>query len=162
MTDNRNPQAARTYHDATKHSYTSIRTNPHFMDWSNQPLPFKIYPTLEAMRLPAELRQTGVAALSAITESIPAGTNASPDLEALAQLLYLSAGITRKRSYSGGELYFRAAACTGALYEVELYLVCTDLANLRAGVYHFAPAEFGLRRLRTGHYLGVLDAATGG
>src|SRR6266404_4642494 len=162
MTDNRNAETAWTYHDATKHSYTSIRTNPHFMDWSNQPLPFKIYPTLEPMRLPPELRQTRVAALSAITESIPAGTNASPDLEAIAQLLYLSAGITRKRSYSGGELYFRAAACTGALYEVELYLVCDDLTNLEAGVYHFAPAEFGLRRLRAGDYRGVLAEATGG
>jgi hypothetical protein len=46
MTDNRNPEAAWTYHDATKHSYASIRTNPHFMGWSNQSLPFKIYPTL--------------------------------------------------------------------------------------------------------------------
>src|SRR5258706_3586498 len=109
MTDNRNPQAARTYHDATKHSYTSIRTNPDFMAWSNQPLPFKIYPTLEPMRLPPELRQTRVAALSALTESIPAGPNASPDLEAIAQLLYLSARITRQRSYSGREPYFPAA-----------------------------------------------------
>jgi SagB-type dehydrogenase family enzyme len=162
MTDNRNLEAAWTYHDATKHSYTSIRTNPHFMDWSNQPLPFKIYPTLEPMRLPSEVRQTGVAALSAIAESVPAQTNASPDLEAVAQLLYLSAGITRKRNYPGGELYFRAAACTGALYEVELYLVCSDLANLQAGVYHFAPAEFGLRRLRAGDYRRVLLEATGG
>ena len=162
MTDNRNPEAAWTYHDATKHSYTSIRTNPHFMDWSNQPLPFKIYPTLEPLRLPSEVRQTGVAALSAIAESVPAQTNATPDLEAVAQLLYLSAGITRKRSYSGGEIYFRAAACTGALYEVELYLVCGDLVNLAAGVYHFAPAEFGLRRLRAGDYRRVLLEATGG
>jgi SagB-type dehydrogenase family enzyme len=162
MTDNRNPEAAWTYHDATKHSYTSIRTNPHFMDWSNQPLPFKIYPTLELMRLPGEARQTGVAALSAIAESVPAQTNASPDLEAVAQLLYLSAGITRKRKYSGGELYFRAAACTGALYEVELYLVCSNLANLDAGVYHFAPAEFGLRKLRAGDLRRVLLEAAGG
>ena len=162
MTDNGNPEAAWTYHDATKHSYTSIRTNPHFMDWSNQPLPFKIYPTLEPMPLPREVRQTGVAALSAISESVAAQTNAAPDLEAVAQLLYLSAGITRKRSYSGGEIYFRAAACTGALYEVELYIVCGDLANLEAGVYHFAPAEFGLRRLRTGDYRRVLLEATGG
>src|ERR1700686_5428541 len=162
MSDNRNLQAAWTYHDGTKHSYTSIRTNPHFMDWSNQPLPFKIYPTLEPLRLPNEVRQTGVAALSAIAESVPAHTNASPDLEAVAQLLYLSAGITRKRKYPGGELYFRAAACTGALYEVELYLVCGDLANLQAGVYHFAPAEFGLRQLRAGDYRSVLVEATGG
>ncbi len=162
MTDNRNPEVAWTYHNATKHSYTSIRTNPHFMDWSNQPLPFKIYPTLDPLRLPAEVRQTGVAALSAIAESVPSHANASPDLEAVAQLLYLSAGITRKRSYSGGEIYFRAAACTGALYEVELYLVCGSLTNLDPGVYHFAPAEFGLRRLRAGDYRRVLLEATGG
>src|SRR5712692_9761881 len=80
MSDNRNPEAAWTYHDATKHSYVSIRTNPHFLDWRNQPLPFKIYPTLEALPLPREVRQTGVAALSAIAESVPAQSNASPDL----------------------------------------------------------------------------------
>jgi len=162
MTDNRNPEAAWTYHDATKHSYASIRANSHFLDWANQPLPFKIYPTLELLRLPGEVRQTGVAALSAIAESVLAQTKAAPDLEAVAQLLYLSAGITRKRNYPGGEIYFRAAACTGALYEVELYLVSGDLANLQAGVYHFAPAEFGLRKLRTGDYRRVLLEATGG
>src|SRR5712664_3718991 len=162
MTDNRVTEAAWTYHDATKHSYTSIRANPHFMDWSNQPLAFKIYPTLEPMRLPGEMHQTAVAALSAIAESVPALTCAAPDLEAVAQLLYLSGGITRKRSYPGREFYFRAAACTGALYEVELYLVCGGLTNLEAGVYHFAPAEFGLRRLRAGDYRRVLLEATGG
>src|SRR5712692_8414240 len=162
MSDNRNLEAAWTYHDATKHSYTSVRTNSHFLDWNNQPLPFKIYPTLEALPLPREVRQTGVAALSAIAESIPSDTIAAPGLEAVAQLLYLSAGITRKRKYPGGEFYFRAAACTGALYEAELYLVCGGLANLGAGVYHFAPAEFGLRRLRAGDYRGALLEATGG
>src|SRR2546425_5708317 len=131
MTDNRNPEAAWIYHHATKHSYASIRSNAHFMDWSNQPLPFKIYPTLEPLGLPAEMHQTGVAALSAMAESVPALTSVAPDLEAVAQLLYLSAGITRKRSYPGREFYFRAAACTGALYEVELYLVCGDRATCR-------------------------------
>jgi SagB-type dehydrogenase family enzyme len=162
MTDNCNLEAARTYHEATKHSYASIRANSHFLDWANRPLPFKIYPTLEPMHLPGDVRQTGVAALSAIAESVPAETNAAPDLDAVAQLLYLSAGITRKRNYPGGEICFRAAACTGALYEVELYLVCGDLINLPAGVYHFAAAEFGLRRLRTGDYRRVLIEATGG
>ncbi len=162
MADNRNSDAAWNYHNATKHSYASIRTNTHLMDWSNQPLPFKIYPTLEPMRLPGEVRQSGVAGLSAIAERVSAQTRAAPDLEAVAQLLYLSAGITRRRKYSGGEIYFRAAACTGALYEVELYLVCGELGGLEAGVYHFSPAEFGLRKLRAGDYRGALVAATGG
>ncbi len=162
MPTNANAEAAWNYHEATKHSYTSVRTNPHFLDFANQPLPFKIYPALEPARMPAEVRQTGVAALSAIAASVPAQINSAPDLEAVAQLLYLSAGITRQRKYSGGEIYFRAAACTGALYEVELYLICGDLANLQAGVYHFAPAEFGLRQLRAGDYRSVLVEATGG
>jgi SagB-type dehydrogenase family enzyme len=162
MTDNSNLEAAWTYHEATKHSYISIHTNPHFLDWSNQPLPFKIYPLLDPMRLPDELHQTGVAAVSAIATSVPAETNAVPDLEAIAELLYLSAGITRKRKYPGGEFYFRAAACTGALYEVELYLVCGGLAGLEDGVYHFAPAEFGLRRLRKGDYRRTVLEATAG
>ena len=106
MPDNRNTQAAWAYHDATKHSYASIRANPHFLDFANQPVPFKIYPTLEPSRLPSEIRQTGIAALSAIAESVPFNTNAAPDLRAVAQLLYLSAGITRQRKYPGGEIFF--------------------------------------------------------
>jgi SagB-type dehydrogenase family enzyme len=158
--DNRNPEVAQAYHNATKHSYASVHNNPHFLDFNNQPIPFKIYPTLDPRPLPAEVRQSGVAALSAIAEIVPSQTAAAPDLEAIAQLLYLSAGITRHRKYPGGEIYFRAAACTGALYEVELYLVCGDLTNLEAGIYHFAAAEFGLRKLRAGDYRGVLVEAT--
>src|SRR5580692_4950074 len=160
MPENHDIEATLKYHNATKHSYASVRANPHFLDFANQPLPFKIYPMLEPSRLPDEMRQIGVAALSAIADSAPAQTNAAPDLKAIAQLLYLSAGITRQRKYSGGEIYFRAAACTGALYEVELYLVCGELAGLPAGLYHFAPAEFGLRQLRAGDYRGVLVEAT--
>ncbi len=160
MPDNQNLDVALSYHNATKHSYVSVRSNQHSLDFNNQPIPFKIYPTLNPSPLPAEVRQTGVAALSAISEIVPPQTAAAPDLEAIAQLLYLSAGITRHRKYPGGEIYFRAAACTGALYEIELYLVCGDLANLEAGIYHFAAAEFGLRQLRAGDYRSVLIEAT--
>jgi SagB-type dehydrogenase family enzyme len=162
MTNNSKLEAAWSYHNSTKHSYASIRNNPHFLDWDNQPLPFKVYPALEPLPLPREVRQSGVAALSAIAESINPEANAAPDLEALAQLLYLSAGITRHRKYPGGEIYFRAAACTGALYEVELYVVCGDLKGLEAGVYHFAPTDFALRKLRAGDYRGVLGEFCGG
>src|SRR5260370_12630923 len=162
MPNNRNLELAWNYHNATKHSYASIRTNAHSLDFANQPLPFKIYATIDPSPLPRDVRQTGVAALSAIAGSVPAQTEAAPDLEAVAQLLYLSAGITRHRKYPGGEIYFRAAACTGALYEVELYLVCGDLSGLPAGIYHFGAAEFGLRQLRAGDYRSMLLEATGG
>ena len=161
MTVNRNLEATWKYHNATKHSYASVHNNPHFLDWTNQPLPFKAYTALEPLALPREARQTGVAALSAIAESIHTDSSAVPDLEALAQLLYLTAGITRHRKYPNGDIYFRAAACTGALYEVEVYVVCGNLVDLEAGVYHFAPAEFALRRLRAGDHRSVLNEASG-
>jgi hypothetical protein len=35
-------EAARTYHEVTKHCYTSVGRAQHLLDWDNQPLPFKI------------------------------------------------------------------------------------------------------------------------
>jgi SagB-type dehydrogenase family enzyme len=160
MTVNSKLEAAWKYHNATNHSYASVHNNLHFLDWTNQPMPFKAYTALEPLALPREARQTGVAALSAIAESIRTDSSAIPDLEALAHLLYLTAGITRHRKYPSGDIHFRAAACTGALYEVELYVVCGNLVDLEAGVYHFSPEGFALYRLRAGDYRGVLAEAT--
>ncbi len=158
---NRDIPAAWRYHNGTKHSYLSVRSNPHYLDWSNQPLPFKVYPEIEPRPLPREVPQSGVPALVATAENVRPDGVFAPSLGDLARLLYFSAGITKRRQYPGGELYFRAAACTGALYEIELYVVCGDLAELEAGVYHFAAAEFGMRKLRSGDFRGALVHATG-
>jgi SagB-type dehydrogenase family enzyme len=159
--NNRDVRATWKYHDDTKHSPWSVRNNPHFLDFTNRPLPFKLYPTVEPRPLPRDLSQTGVSALSAIAQPVPSSqTEAVPDLQDVARILYFSAGITKQRAYPGGEIYFRAAACTGALYEVELYLVTGDLPGLDAGVYHFNPADVSLRLLRGGDFRGNLAQAT--
>jgi SagB-type dehydrogenase family enzyme len=152
-------QAGWSYHDATKHSHRSVHSNRHFLDWANQPLPFKIYPKLDLIPLPRELRQTEVPAMRAIA-AVAEGNSALPNLQSLSQLLYFSAGLTRRRTFSGGEIYFRAAACTGALYEIELYFACGLLPDLEAGLYHYAASEFGLRRLRAGDFRRALVEAT--
>src|SRR5271167_1890806 len=158
---NRDIQATWKYHDGSKHSYWSIRNDPHFLDWANRPLPFKIYPKIEPRPLPRDVPQTGVAALSALSEAVPsAGGDAVPDVQDLARILYFSAGITKERESPGGVIYFRAAACTGALYEIELYVVTGDLPGLEAGVYHFNPADVALRVLRKGDFRGNLAQAT--
>jgi SagB-type dehydrogenase family enzyme len=158
---NRDVTAAWKYHDGTKHSYWSVRTNRHGLDWANQPLPFKIYPNVERIALPQDLPQTGVAALGAISADVRAASgDAVPELQDLARILFFSAGITRQRKYPGGEIYFRAAACTGALYEIELYVVTGELKGLDAGVYHFNPADMSLEVLRSGDFRGNLAWAT--
>ena len=147
MMRNQHTEIALKYHSRTKHSYESIRRNAHFLDWPNRPLPFKIYQDLEPIALPPESKST----------VLPAAA----DLGTLRDLLFYAAGIMRRRHYPGGEILFRAAACTGALYEIELYVVCADLPGLAAGVYHFNPGDMALRCLRQGDFRAVVDADTG-
>ncbi|MGQ4809230.1 hypothetical protein NKDENANG_02645 [Candidatus Entotheonellaceae bacterium PAL068K] len=84
------------------------------------------------------------------------------DHRLLAKLLFFSAGRIRKRTFAAaGEVYFRAAASAGGLYPVEVYVVCGTIPGLKAGVYHFSPADIALRHLRQGDYRHVLAGAAG-
>src|SRR5271155_1098664 len=158
---NRDIEATWQYHDGTRHSYSNVRNNRHFLDWANRPRLFKVYPKIATFPLPRDVPQTGVAALSAISEVVPSSrADAVPDLQDLARILHFSEGITKQRASPDGEIYFRAAACTGALYEIELYVVTGDLRGLDAGVYHFDPADVSLRLLRVGDFRGNLAQAT--
>jgi SagB-type dehydrogenase family enzyme len=157
---NREIDAAWDYHNGTKHSYQSIRSNPHYLDWENQPLPFKIYPNLDPIPLPQQLSSTAMPALAAIAVRSAVANSLAPTSQVIAEIFFLSAGVTKRRAYPGGEMLFRAAACTGALYHIDLYLVCGDLPGIEAGVYHFGPHDFALRCLREGDYRGVLARAS--
>lgn len=166
---NRAIDATWTYHDGTKHSYRSVRAGARGLDWSNQPLPFKIYSTVEPIPLPRDFPHPTLPALDAIAAlgEEPSGRTI-PDVHTLAGILYFSAGITKRLMRGGGAMHFRAAATTGALYHIELYVVCGDLRDpaaddrpsLGAGVYHFGVHDFALRRLRAGDYRPTLVSAS--
>lgn len=162
MSDNRDTESAWQYHELTKHSYWSVRTSPHFLDFDNKPSPFKIYPSLDPIPLSRELLQTETPALTAISESGFQNNKADLNIANLSAFLFYTAGVTKKKTFPGGEIYFRAAACAGALYPVETYLVSGDIDGIKAGVYHFNPGDFSLRRLREGDYRRVLAEASAG
>src|SRR5216117_62271 len=150
---------ARRYHDLTAHSPDSVRASGHELDWENKPFPFKVYTDIPGLHLPREIDVLATPALAAI-----GGEGAAPPagltLAALTSLLYYMAGVTKKKTYpGGGEVLFRAAASTGALYQTEVYVVAGDVEGLAAGLYHFCPGDFMLRRLRDGDVRGVLAAA---
>jgi SagB-type dehydrogenase family enzyme len=161
---NQNVEVARGYHERTKHSEERLRASPHHLDWENQPVPFKLYRDLETIPLPRQLEPGTVSALRAISALVGRETEPTeqvPGLQALARVLYYSAGVTKVKRSSGGDVYFRAASNTGALYHVDLYLACRDLSDLPAGIYHFGPHDFALRCLRVGDYRGALIEAAG-
>lgn len=150
------------YHQRTKHSLQSVRSSRHYLDWQNQPAPFKLYADIESLPLPGHLGDSGAPALAAVSRvEVPPDVERIPGLKDLARILYFSAGITKQRQYPAGEIFFRASSCTGALYEIDLYVVCADLPDLAAGVYHFNPKNFSLGRLRHGDYRSALAHAAG-
>ncbi len=157
-------EAVRRYHEATKHSYASVYGSRFTLDWANQPLPYKLYTSLPPLPLPSprDLPPSPLPLLEAIARTGDGlGGKHLPDLATLARLCFYANGVTKRLRYPGGVMDFRAAACTGALYHVELYLACADLPALPAGLYHYGAHDHALRRLRAGDYRDVLVHATG-
>ena len=131
---------AASFNDATKLQYINL---------SNKPPLYKVYPGLRAIPLPDVAATSGLD-MSTLRAIRGAGETADaespPTLHTLAQLLYHAAAVIRRRTLRDGEVHYRAAASAGALYPTEVYVVCGDLDGLRAGVYHFNPLDFTLAR----------------
>ena len=144
------------YHEGTQHPNGALLDYRHRYFPGMRPVLYKEYKDRPSVALRIGAPAEGPSALSVI-----GGFNSesgAPDLQALARILHYSAGITKRiRGYP-----FRAAACTGALYHIELYLVSGPIAGLEAGVYHFDPRRSQLLRLREGDHRASLAEAAGG
>ncbi|MGI8833604.1 MAG: SagB/ThcOx family dehydrogenase, partial [Nitrososphaeraceae archaeon] len=180
---NKHIRSAYNYHEATKHSEISLMTQRQYLDFNNRPIPFKIYTTdFPRYPLPTDFPRPLLDAITSISNTNPkvadtgkdaknvnyVSKNSSSsdkslelDINDLAEILFFSAGITRAIKYDLATYYMRAASATGALYPIELYVVCRDIPpDLRAGVYHFNPADFSLTQIRDGDYRQQLSATT--
>ena len=150
---NQDVGAARSFHEATKLSYINLKNKP--------PL-YKSYQGLPVVPLPSGTLDLDVPVFDAVTTPL-ARPLAPLDLPGLARLLYLSAGLIRKAELPvAGEVHYRAAASAGALYPVEMYVVCGEIPGLGTGVYHFSPSGFSMVQLRQGDFRGNLAGAMAG
>jgi SagB-type dehydrogenase family enzyme len=160
------PFDIRVLHELTKHG-DGLRVHDdrlvafRRLDPANRPAPFKHYRGLTTLPLPDDIPVSDVPA-TRVLGGWPPTSKGPVDNRALARLLFLTAGVTRIAHLGDGRdepIWFRAAMSAGNLHPVEVYVVCGELAGVPAGVYHFAPKEFGLTALRTGDFRAVLAAA---
>ncbi|RUM43645.1 MAG: dehydrogenase [Hydrogenimonas sp.] len=100
------------YHEATKHSWLSVRQYPNRLDWDNQPASLKFYPSTYPH--------------TPLTKAFPAHN-----------LIYHIGGITAKKSYPGVEYYLRTNPSAGALYPNEVYFQARGVDGFEDGIYHF-------------------------
>jgi SagB-type dehydrogenase family enzyme len=124
------------------------------MDWSNKPDPFKRYVGLRQIPVERQPASEGRTALDEISRTTPERPNDFDiDRRAIARLLTWGAGVHHRVRYADGEtLSFRTYASAGALYPVEVYVVCGRLDGLDAGVYHYQPDGDALVLLREGDH----------
>jgi SagB-type dehydrogenase family enzyme len=137
----------------------------HYLDYDNRPLPFKVYLEQPQHPLTNNFPTPNLDSITSIADvNRPANSNTIQDKKSISamdisEILFFAAGITRVMRYSYGTYFMRAASATGALYPIELYVVCGDITpDLTAGVYHFGPADFSLTQLRSGDYRHALAA----
>lgn len=107
------------YHSQTMHTYRSVRTQSHSIDWDHPPKQFKIYPETFA-RIPLDKKNTDH------------------------RFFYLIGGITAQKSYPGVTYALRTNPSAGALYPTEVYIQIREVEGFKDGIYHLSPYETSL------------------
>ena len=162
MVDHRTAaESTLAFHETTKHTVHSVRGGTHVLDATNMPRPWKLYDLdLPTTPLPDSLTRSGTAVQDVLLGSNDFEDDAiGPTLTQLASVLQLSAGVTRQLRLGEFRMNFRAAACTGALYHIEIYVICGPLEGLPAGVYHYGVHDNALRQLRDGDFRAAVARA---
>ena len=109
MMKNKETRYALDYHEATKHSEISLMTQRHYLDFTNRPIPFKIYTSnFPVYVLPSNFPHPTLDAITSISTSTPQKLDTRDngttnllstdelDVRDLAEILFFSAGSTRK------------------------------------------------------------------
>jgi SagB-type dehydrogenase family enzyme len=131
------------YHEATKHHPDRYARSLGYMDWDNQPNPFRVYDGAPVVRLPL-LTQDPPGGHRALYE--PGGAGLPLTLANVAGFLELSMGLSAWKALSGSRWPLRMNPSSGNLHPTELHLVLPRLPECPAGVYHYAPLQHALER----------------
>src|SRR5437870_6436620 len=91
--------SALTYHEATKHSEVTIGASAHYLDWDNKPAQFKEYKNLPSIALPRNFPRPKEKSIEVIKNEAKDNTPKQVDIGVLSELLFFSAGLTRKMRF---------------------------------------------------------------
>ena len=138
------------YHQATKHTYYSVRENAHYLDWSNQPDPFRIYEGAPVTVLAPEPgfpdagtfgAMGALGSRSRTTAEIDFDDSNASQLDAvwLSRLLWHSMAVSawKKIPSTGSRYSLRVNPSSGNLHPTETYLALNGFTDVDDGLYHY-------------------------
>ncbi|MEZ4525225.1 MAG: SagB/ThcOx family dehydrogenase [Desulfobacterales bacterium] len=122
-------------HEETKHHFHRFARSAGYMDWKNQPNPFRFYKVSDLLSLP-------------LLKTDPAGEHMNLyqrerhsvlpfDRENIGGFLELSLGISAWKSAGAERWSLRMNPSSGNLHPEEAYLILPEQENLKSGLYHY-------------------------
>lgn len=132
------------YHEQTKHHFDRFARSPGYMDWQNQPNPFRFFKGVSSVSLPllSQDPATGYRDLYRCRDRA-----ASPfDTPNVAGFLELSLGLSAWKAAGGSQWSLRINPSSGNLHPTEAYLLTPRLGSTAAGVYHYNPFQHALEK----------------
>ena len=135
------------YHEQTKHDFNRYARALGYMDWANQPDPFRRYEGAPLYELPllAASDDPVSPAYESLFSSQPVPTQPLT-LNSLSRFFEYSLSITAWKEYGGNRWALRSNPSSGNLHPTEGYLLIGETADLplKPGLYHYASKEHGL------------------
>ena len=135
------------YHQQTKHHFARFARAPGFLDWANQPDPFRRYEGSPVFALPL-LKPDDAPASPLYEDLYRSGAVASASLNAcsLSRLFEYSLAISAWKQAGDVRWALRSNPSSGNLHPTEAYLLIDDVAGLSPspGLYHYAAKEHAL------------------
>ena len=126
------------YHERSKHKAQRYARSPGYLDWDNEPVPFRLYEGCKKVRLPF-IEKSNEASYSSLYDR----TNNSFQpftIKNIAALLELSLGLSAWKSFSNNKWALRMNPSSGNLHPTEAYLGLPFSEDaIKGGIYHYNP-----------------------
>lgn len=125
------------YHRRTKHHFHRYARSAGYMDWANQPVPFRFYEGVQPVRLPLCTADPGMP--YADLYSAAQEPSQPLTLTSLASFLELSLGLAAWKAAGASRWSLRINPSSGNLHPTEGYAILPHLPDLPGGVFHYNP-----------------------
>jgi SagB-type dehydrogenase family enzyme len=127
-------QQVRAYHERTKHRLDAYAQGPQYLDWDQQPNPFRRFDGAPVVELP----------FYPPSPALPPQGVKGAKMEGIAALLEFSLGLSAWKQYGPDRWALRCNPSSGNLHPTEGYVIANGISGLGDGVYHYAPHEHAL------------------
>jgi len=135
------------YHHRTKHQFNQYARSLGYLDWANQPNPFRRFEGAPLFNFPLLSLEEDPVSPPYDDLFVPGSIPVKPvTIRTLSRFFEYALSLTAWKEYGGTRWALRSNPSSGNLHPTEGYLLLGPLPNLDipSGLYHYAPKEHAL------------------